>query len=167
MRRFKTKEQLILASENTFSTLMGLIEDQSTENQNRLFLFEFRDKNYRDVLAHLHEWHMMLFGYLDLSINQKKEPEVPKKGYTWKEIDQLNLEIWKAYQTCPLEKVKSMIVESHVGILNLILGLSDEQLFERNYFKWTSTTLADFIDHCAAHHYQWAIDLVKKQISLL
>lgn len=166
MRRFKTKEQLILASEKSFSYLMELILNQSIENQNRLFLFEYRDKNYRDVLAHLHEWHMLLFGYLDLSINQKKEPDVPKKGYTWKEMDQLNVEIWKTYQKTSLDEIKIKIVNSHVKLLNLILELSDEELFNRDYFKWAPQTLADFIDHCAAHHYEWAIDLVKKQINL-
>jgi len=167
LRRFNTKEELILASEKTFSNLMELIESQSIENQNCLFLFEYRDKNYRDVLAHLHEWHIMLFGYLEVSLDQKKEPEVPKKGYTWKEMDQLNVEIWKMYQKTSLEDVKSMIVESHVKLLNIILGLSNEQLFERNYFKWAPLSLANFIDHCAAHHYEWAIDLVKKQLNLL
>jgi len=167
VRRFKTKEQLILASEKEFSFLMDLIENQSIENQNHVFLFEYRDKNYRDVLAHLHEWHVMLFGYLDVSINQKKEPDVPKKGYTWKEMDQLNVEIWKTYQSTSLEEIKVKIVESHVKLLNIILGLTNEQLFERNSFKWAPATLADFIDHCAAHHYEWAIDLVKKQMILL
>ena len=167
MRRFNTKEQLILASEKTFSDLMYLIEDQSIENQNHIFLFDYRDKNYRDVLAHLHEWHVMLFGYLDVSLNQKKEPDVPKKGYTWKEMDQLNVEIWKMYQKTSLVEIKSRIVESHVKLLHLILELSNYQLFDRNVFKWASATLADFIDHCAAHHYEWAIELVKKQIGLL
>jgi hypothetical protein len=167
MRRFKTKNALILASEKTFSNLMELIEGQSLENQNRLFLFDYRDKNYRDILAHLHEWHIMLFGYLDFSINQKKEPDVPKKGYTWKEMDLLNIEIWKSYQNISLEEIKNRIVSSHVELLHIILGLSDEQLFERNYFKWAPLTLADFIDHCAAHHYEWAIELVNKQLKLL
>ncbi len=166
MRRYKTKEELILASEETFSKLMNLILSQSIEEINQSFKFEYRDKNYRDVLVHLHEWHIMLFGYLDVSLNQKKEPIVPKEGYTWKEIDELNVEIWKAYQDTSFESAKSMIVESHVRLLNIILDLTDQELFERNQFKWAPATLADFIDHCAAHHYEWAIDLVQKQINL-
>lgn len=166
MRRFKTKNELILASEKSFSSLMHLILSQSIEEQKETFKFEYRDKNYRDVLAHLHEWHVMLFGYLDESINQKKEPFVPKEGYTWKEMNELNVEIWKTYQNTTLEDVKLLIVESHVRLLNIILDLSDQELFERNQFKWAPATLADFIDHCAAHHYEWAIELVEKQISL-
>ncbi|MDO9630021.1 MAG: ClbS/DfsB family four-helix bundle protein [Acholeplasmataceae bacterium] len=167
MRRFKTKEELILASEQTFSLLMKLIQEQSIEAQNQQFLFEYRDKNYRDVLVHLHEWHEMLFGYLDVSLNQKKEPIVPKEGYTWKEMNELNVEIWKKYQNTSLDDAKSLIVSSHVKLLYLILSLSDELLFERNQLKWASQTLADFIDHCAAHHYEWAIELVQRQIKLL
>ena len=72
MRRFKTKEELILASEETFSKLMSLILSQSIEEINQPFKFEYRDKNYPDVLVHLHEWHVMLFGYLDVSLNQKR-----------------------------------------------------------------------------------------------
>ena len=167
MRRFKTKEELILASEDTFSLLMKLIQGLSIDEQNLEFKFDYRDRNFRDVLAHLHEWHVMLFGYLDVSLNQKKEPSVPKEGYTWKEMDALNLEIWKSYQQTSLSEVKSLIVESHVRLLTIILDLSDEELFERSQFKWAPATLADFIDHCAAHHYEWAIDLVQKQLNLL
>jgi hypothetical protein len=167
MRRFQTKQDLILACEDQFSMLMKLIQSQSLEKQNLAFLFDYRDKNFRDVLAHLHEWHLMLFGYLDVSLNQKKEPVVPKEGYTWAEMDELNIEIWKSYQNTSLDEIKSLIIESHVKLLNLILMLSNQELFERNQFNWAPRTLADFIDHCGAHHYEWAIDLVRKQISLL
>ena len=78
----------------------------------------------------------------------------------------MNVEIWKEYQDTSFESAKSMIIESHVRLLNIILDLTDQELFERNQFKWASSTLADFIDHCAAHHYEWAIDLVKKQLAL-
>ncbi len=48
------------------------------------------NRNIRDVLAHLHEWHLMVQGGYD-----REKPDIPAKGYTWKTTPDLNREIQK------------------------------------------------------------------------
>jgi len=54
MARPTTKEQLIQNSEDNFNKLFALINSMTKEEQEKLFSFEDRDKNIRDVLVHLY-----------------------------------------------------------------------------------------------------------------
>lgn len=54
MARPTTKQQLAEQSEENFSKLFALIDSLTADEQEKLFDFEDRDKNIRDVLVHLH-----------------------------------------------------------------------------------------------------------------
>ncbi len=70
MPRPKTKEELVLASKGNYEKLNLLISQLSQEEL--MIPFDFskdqkkkeahwkRDKNLRDVLIHLYEWHQLL-----------------------------------------------------------------------------------------------------------
>lgn len=54
------KERLILKSEEAFQTLMNLITSIPPRKRKESIITDERDKNFRDVLMHLYEWHSML-----------------------------------------------------------------------------------------------------------
>ncbi|GAA5576190.1 hypothetical protein Pgin01_01161 [Porphyromonas gingivalis] len=70
MARATTKQDLIMASNGQFEKLWVLIDGMSDDLQNATFADQMatagkeahwgRDKNLRDVLVHLYEWHQLL-----------------------------------------------------------------------------------------------------------
>lgn len=57
MARPTTKDELLALSNKNYLKLTELVNSLSEEEQEMKFPFEDRDKNIRDVLGHLHEWH--------------------------------------------------------------------------------------------------------------
>lgn len=81
MGRPTTKDELIEAAEINFDKLLKLIDSMSEEALNTEFNFSSdvnkkeqhwaRDKNLRDVLVHLYEWHQLLIKWVNANINGK------------------------------------------------------------------------------------------------
>ena len=53
-----------------------------------------RDKNLRDVLIHLFEWHQLLLLWIESNLNNDQKPFLPLP-YNWKTYGELNIEFWK------------------------------------------------------------------------
>jgi len=62
MARPTSKIELLNQSEVNFKKLMALVE--STENPNQEFLPGTMNRNIRDILAHLHHWHLMMLNWI-------------------------------------------------------------------------------------------------------
>ena len=165
MPRPTTKESLIRSATEQFEKLWKLIESMEEQEQNAEFLFDDRDKNLRDVLVHLHEWHHMVERWHKIGTLDGGTPDVPGKGYTWKTLPDLNLEIWKKYQNVSLVDSKNMLRESHGSVMRLIESHTNDELFSRGIYKWTkSTTLGAYFISGTSSHYDWAITKIKKHI---
>ena len=95
MARPKSKDELLEAANLEFSNLWKLIDSMTKEEQTSIFLFEDRDKNLRDVLAHLYEWRIMLENWHRIGTIEGGIPQVPGEGYTWKTLPDLNMKIWE------------------------------------------------------------------------
>lgn len=168
MPRPTTKEELLKASDELFEKLFILIESMTQEEQEKEFLFEDRDRNLRDVLIHLYEWHKMLQEWYKVGVIEKSIPNVPAKSYTWKTLPGLNREIWEKYQETRLEQSKQMLKQSHKMIMELIKLHTNDELFSKNIYKWTKTaTLGAYFIGSTSNHYVWAIKKIKKHIKLI
>ena len=160
-----TKQDLLQAAEEQLGKLYKLIGTMSEAEQNAAFGFEDRDKNLRDVLAHLHHWHKMVEQWHRIGTLEGGSPDVPGKGYTWKTLPALNLEIWKMYQDTSLEAAKQMLDESHKTVINLAESHTNDELFAKNVYKWTkSSTLGAYFVSCTSSHYDWAMKKIKTHI---
>jgi len=165
MSRPTTKSDLLEAANKQFEKLWDLVDSMSEEKQNAAFQFEDRDKNLRDVLIHLHEWHKMVEKWHRIGTLERGIPNVPGEGYTWKTLPDLNLEIWKRYQNTDLRSSKSMLKESHAMIVSLIETHTNDELFLKSVYKWTkSSTLGAYFVGCTSSHYDWAMNKIKKHI---
>ena len=165
MSRPTTKSELFEAANEQFGKLWKLIDSMSGELQNAPFLFEDRDKNLRDVLVHLHEWHRMVERWHREGTLEGGSPEVPGRGYTWKTLPGLNMEIWQEYQGTALVEAKAMLRESHAVVLSLAEAHSNEELFAKNVYKWTkSSTLGAYFVSGTSSHYDWAMKKIKRHI---
>lgn len=174
MARATTKEQLIDSANSNFEKLWKIIDSLSEKALNSDFDFSKdekkteahwkRDKNLRDILIHLYEWHQLLLSWVKSNTKGDSSPFLPEP-YTWKTYGDMNIEFWKKHQATTLEKSKELLTESHVKSLELIKTFSNEELFSKKYFNWTGTTnLGSYCVSAMPSHYDWAIKKLKAHI---
>ncbi len=162
MPRPKTKLELIQLSNYNFDKLFTYVNSFDKQEQLKEFPKGTMNRSIRDVLAHLHHWHLMVLNWYKIGMTGKKL-EMPAKGYTWKTTPALNLEIWKKYSNSDLEIIKSNLQDSFSRIQKIINKHSEEELFEKKRYKWTGTTsLASYLISATSSHYYWAFQLIKK-----
>ncbi len=162
MARPTTKEQLIEASKMNFEKLVALVTLMTEEGLNKPFSFEDRDKNIRDVLVHLYEWHQLLTNWITSNHSGGKADFLPKP-YNWKTYPQMNIDFWEKHQKTPFEKAVEILKKSHSNVMKLIDSFSDKELFTKKHFSWTGTTsLGSYCVSATSSHYDWAIKKIKK-----
>jgi hypothetical protein len=124
-----------------------------------------RDKNLRDVLVHLYEWHQMIKRWHREGTVNGGMPAVPGEGYTWRTLPELNQKIWERYQNVSLDDSKTMLHESHAMIVSLIGSHTNDELFSKGIYRWTKTsTLGAYFVSGTSSHYEWAMNKVKVHI---
>lgn len=174
MARPKDKESLIEAAVNQFEKLRALIDSMSDEALATEFDFSNdvkkkeahwqRDKNLRDIVIHLHEWHLLLVKWIKSNTAGKKTAFLPEP-YTWKTYGEMNQEFWKKHQNTPLDNASKMVLSSHAEVLDLLQSFSNEELFTKKYFNWTGTTnLGSYCISSTSSHYDWAIKKIRAHI---
>lgn len=167
MARPTTKEQLAQSSETNFNKLFSLIDSMSREAQEKNFAFDDRDRNVRDVLIHLYEWHNLLLKWINVNRAGNSANFLPEP-YNWKTYPQMNIEFWKKHQHTPYETSVQLVKESHSDVMQLIDTFSDEALFVKKYFPWTGTTnLGSYCISATSSHYDWALKKLKNHVKNL
>ena len=162
MPRPKTKSELLEQGQANYDKLLKLVDGFTPEKQAADFPPGTMNRNIRDVLAHLHHWHLMFINWYEVGMSGEK-PEMPAKGYSWKTTPELNRWIWDLYQGVSLEESRNMLQESFLTVRTLILKHSDEELFEKKRYKWTgSTSLGAYLVSATSSHYDWAIKLIRR-----
>ena len=171
MPRPTTKAQLIAAANAQWEKLWAMIEAMPTERRQAAFDFGedpkrkeahwARDKNLRDVLAHLCEWHRLLLDWAPANLGGEARPFLPEP-YNWKTYGDMNVEFWRKHQLTPCEGAEAALRESHGNVMALIETFTDEELFEKKHFPWTGTSsLGSYCVSVTASHYDWAMKKIK------
>jgi len=167
MARPTTKQELIKASNEQFDKLWQLIDSIPEKERQGTFGFEDRDRNIRDILVHLYEWHQLLLKWIEANQNGNSQPFLPEQ-YNWKTYPNMNIEIWQRHQTTSYEDAEKMLKASHLQAMQLIETFSDEELFTKKYFSWTGTTsLGSYCVSATSSHYDWAIKKIRKHGKLI
>ena len=162
MPRPKTKTELIHLAEENYKKLLGFVDSMSAEEREADFPPGTMNRTIRDVLAHLHHWHLMMLDWYKEGMSGRK-PEMPAKGYTWKTTPDLSRKIWEDYRHMPLSKARASFEKSHAEVMKLIEKHSNEELFEKKRYKWTgSTSLGAYLISATSSHYDWALKLIRK-----
>lgn len=174
MPRAANKTELISSANTGWDKMWMLIDSMSDEKRFAEFNFGddpklkeahwTRDKNMRDVLIHLYEWHQLLLDCMEANRNGETKPFLPE-SYNWKTYGQLNVEFWQKHQATPYEDAKTMLCESHKKVMAMIESLTNEELFEKKHFSWTGTSaLGSYCISVTASHYDWAMKKIKQHI---
>ena len=129
MARPKTKNELLEAAELNYDKLLKLIDSMTDIELNTEFDFSAdtkkkeahwgRDKNVRDILIHLHEWHNLMLEWVSNNKAGVRKPFL-MEGYNWKTYGDMNIVFWKRNQAVSLDMALEQFKESHKKIMDTI-----------------------------------------------
>ena len=164
----KTKQQTLLTNaQKSFDELLALIADVPARKRSQSVEIPERDNNFRDVLMHLYEWHAMLERWYREGMDGDT-PDMPAPGYKWRNLSQLNQDIWQQYQDVKLAQAFKKVTLSHYRVMQLIKNHHDEEIFTKKYYKWTKTSnLYSYFAANTVDHYNWAIKKCEKIAELI
>ena len=171
MARPKTKENLMIAAKENFEKLNTLISKMSDKELTTPFDFSKdekkkeahwkRDKNLRDVLIHLYEWHQLILNWIESNQKGEVKPFLPEP-YNWRTYGDMNVEFWKKHQNTSLEDATRALEKSHKDVLKLAENFTNEELFSKKVYKWVGgSTLGSYFVSATSSHYDWAIKKLK------
>ena len=164
MPRPTTKADLIQAANEQFAKLWTLIGEMSDEEKSADIVPNERDKNVRDVLVHLYEWHCLLLNWIRSNTNRNPAPFLPAP-YNWKTYPQMNVVFWEKHQNTSYTDAETMLKKTHKEVMALIETFSNEALFSKGTFDWTgTTTLGSYCVSATSSHYDWAFKDIKKAL---
>lgn len=174
MGRPTTKDELLKAAAENYAKMNELISSLTEEQLSAPFDFSGdvkrkeahwkRDKNLRDVLIHLYEWHVLLLNWVKANENGENKPFLPEP-YNWKTYGEMNVKLWEKHQNTSLEEAKALVEKSHAETMKLAEKFSNEELFTKGYFKWTGgNALGSYFVSDTSSHYDWAIKKLKAHI---
>jgi len=162
MARPQTKKDLQELAGKNYLKLMDYVNGLPVEEQRGEFPQGTLNRNIRDVLAHLHHWHLMVLEWYRVGMRGEK-PDIPAKGYNWREIPQLNRTIWEKYRGTALEEAKELLEKSHLDIMALVDSHDNAELFERARYGWTgNNALGAYLVSCTSSHYDWGLKLIRR-----
>lgn len=176
MARATTKADLISSANGQFEKMWTLIDSMSDAQQAAPFAEAMatagkeahwgRDKNLRDVLVHLYEWHQLLLRWVNANRGGERKPFLPEP-YNWKSYPAMNVELWRKHQGTSLTEAKAKLKESHGEVMRLIEQLSNDDLFAKGALAWTgASTLGSYCISATASHYDWAMKKIRVHIRL-
>ena len=171
MVRPQTKENLIIAAKENFEKLNTLISKMSDRELTTPFDFSKdekkkeahwkRDKNLRDVLIHLYEWHQLILNWVESNRKGEEKPFLPEP-YNWRTYGDMNVEFWKKHQNTSLEEATKALQKSHKEVLKLAENFTNEELFSKKVYKWVGgSTLGSYFVSATSSHYDWAMKKLK------
>jgi hypothetical protein len=160
MPRPKDKTQLLELSQQNFEKLLDLVSQLDAKAIEKTGACE--EWSVKDILAHLHAWHLMALEWHKKGMKEGKADFLPE-GFTWKDTPKLNEEIYQKYKDSNFQDTLKKFKDSHKDITNVIQKHTDKELFTKKYYKFTgSTSLGAYLISATSSHYDWAISLIKK-----
>lgn len=155
------RDALVAQNDDEYGQLKALVKRMRADGRaDEVFAGDARDRNLRDVLAHLLAWHLLLEGWYEEGMIGGS-PGIPADGYTWKELDALNVVLRDRWQDATLDEVERRLDGSHAGLQRLLAAHSDEELFDGTTYVWTrGYRLGEFCLECGGNHYKWARETI-------
>lgn len=171
MARPKNKEELIKAATENYDKLINLIEQRAEAEKSIEYDFASdekkkeahwrRDKNLRDVLMHLVEWHNLLLEWIKNRENGSNKPFL-MEGYNWKTYGDMNIVFYNRAQNVTEEEALEKFKESHAKIMKAIDTFSQEELFTNTYYPWVGgSCIGSYFISATSSHYDWAMKKIK------
>lgn len=171
MSRPRNKEDLIKAANTNYEELLLMAEKRTDAEKNILYDFSSdekkkeahwrRDKNLRDVLMHLNEWHLLLLEWIK---NREAESSKPflMEGYNWKTYGDMNMVFYDRCQSISEDEAFKRFKDSHKKVMDALDTFSDEELFTNTFYPWVGgSCIGSYFISVTSSHYDWAMKKMK------
>ena len=171
MPRPRNKADLIIAANTNYDKLITLIEKRTDAEKNTPYDFSGdekkkeahwrRDKNLRDVLMHLNEWHLLLLEWIKNRENGSNKPFL-LEGYNWKTYGDMNLLFYNRCQNVSEEEALKRFMDSHKRVMEALDTFSEEELFTNTYYSWVGgICIGSYFISVPSSLYDWAMKKMK------
>lgn len=105
----------------------------------------------KDVLAHVAHWQELQVGWW-AAVQRGEVPVVPVPGFTWKDIDRINHQIYLAHCDQSLEAVLQYLRDTFEQFMAVVEATPEEDLFRPGLVSFTGkATLAHWYTQYAYH----------------
>ncbi|GEM_PF-2533821 len=156
MTQPRTRDDLLAQSELRLWELLHHIDTMSAYQRRHPLPGEGRDRTVTDVLAHLRAWHALFVGWLETDV-AGRTPAFPADGYTWAELDELNVELRERFRLDDLDAAIEALHASHAAAEAMLAHLDDEVLADPDRYPWLQGhPLIGTAHECLGGHYAWA-----------
>lgn len=150
--------RLIDETRATYEAALAAISDQEAL---------LRDDGWaaRDIAGHVAVWERRLARDIQTSL-RGETPERPEPGYTWAQMDELNVRDMLAARRLSLAEAQAEARVAFAETRALVASLSEETLFTPGRFDWTEgERLALWVRYDMWEHYQeHTVDLVEMRV---
>ena len=161
-----THAGLLKRNDADFAALVALIESLPAPRLDEPFAGAGRDRNVRDVVAHLHAWHMLLERWYSEG-STGGSPVIPAQGYSWSRLAELNEDLRQQWQATTLGELMPLLKASHESLQAMVALHTDAELDDPTAYAWTrGTALGEFAVECGGNHYAWARDAISTGLGL-
>ena len=171
MPRPKNKEELIVAANTNYEKLLAMIEKRTTAEIEMNYDFSAdekkkeahwkRDKNLRDVVMHLNEWHLLLLEWIKHRETGNNKPFL-MEGYNWKTYGDMNRIFYNRCQSISEDEALKRFKESHKKVMEALDAFTQEELFTNTYYPWVGgSCIGSYFISVTSSHYEWAMKKMK------
>ncbi|WP_353808429.1 ClbS/DfsB family four-helix bundle protein [Agromyces sp. SYSU T00194] len=158
MTQPSSRDDLLAQSELRLWELLHHVDTMSAYQRRVPLPGDGRDRSVADVLAHLRAWHALFVGWVEADA-AGEVPAFPADGYTWDELDELNVELRERFRLDDLDRAIEALHASHAAAEAALDGLDDEVLADPARYPWLGgQTLLEVAHECLGGHYVWARD---------
>ncbi|MHA2031969.1 MAG: ClbS/DfsB family four-helix bundle protein [Candidatus Kariarchaeaceae archaeon] len=117
----------------------------------------------KDILAHLIEWEQMFLGWYEAGL-KGEVPVVPAPGISWRNLAELNKQIYDKHKDRSLDEIKKEFSSSFHQVFDIIEEMPVDNFFEKGKYKWMNLkeNVGGYVKANTGNHYRWAKTKIRK-----
>lgn len=159
--KYTSKCQLINAIEDEHTKLLKIVESIAPRKLAEQGVWG-DGWSTNDLLIHLTVWEQMFLRWYRAGI-EGRTPDVPDKGYTWREVRELNRAIQRRYNRQSVATTLANFDESYCEILEVARSIPEIDLLTVGRYQWTGkSTLATYLGANSSSHYRTAAKILRR-----
>jgi hypothetical protein len=161
-----TRAELLERNDAEFAALLAMIDGVPDARRGESFAGAGRDRSIRDVVAHLHAWHVLLEGW-SAEGTTGGSPAIPADGYSWRDLARLNEDLRVQWQGTGLVELLALLKASHESLQAMVALHTDAELDDPQAYGWTGgSALGEFALECGGNHYAWGRETIAVGLGL-
>ena len=138
-----------------FATFVALVESLPAERLDEPFAGTARDRNVRDVVAHLHAWHILLERWHSDGA-AGGSPRFPPRGTRGAGSTNSTRICVSSGRTRALAELLPLLKASHESLQAMVALHTDAELDDPAAYAWTrGSALGEYALECGGNHYAW------------